>query len=56
MIISLIGLFDWSPIWDTFKTGTAFTNQQLIWIGIGIIGSGVTVELVRRRRGSTDPV
>jgi hypothetical protein len=55
-IISLVGIFDWSPIWDTFKTGTAFTKQQLILIGIGVVGSGLTVELARRRPGSSDPV
>jgi hypothetical protein len=56
MVTSLVGTFDWSPIWDTLKTGTAFNKQQLIWMGIGIVGAGLTVELARRRPGSTDPV
>lgn len=56
MLTSLVGTFDWSPIWNTLKTGTDFNKQQLIWMGVGIIGAGLTVELARRRPGSTDPV
>lgn len=44
-----VGAFDWSPLWSVFTTGTNFNKQQLIMIGIGVIGMGITTELARRR-------
>ena len=49
IITTFVGSLDLSPIWDTLKTGTAFTKPQLIYMGLGIIGAGLTVELARRR-------
>lgn len=40
---------DWSPLWSFLGTGTGFTKQQLITIGIAVIGTGLTTELVRRK-------
>ncbi len=49
MITTLVGAMDWSPLWSMFTTGTSFTKQQLIMIGVGVIGLGITTELARRR-------
>lgn len=47
MITSIVGAMDWSPLWNLFTTGTDFTQKQLIFMGIGIIGGAITAELVR---------
>lgn len=48
-LTAAIGAMDWSPIWNTLKTGTYFTQQQLIAMGIGIVGAGIFGEIIRRR-------
>lgn len=49
VVTTAVGTADWSPIWTLFQTGTSFTRQQIIMIGIGVIGAGLTLELARRR-------
>ncbi len=49
IVTSTVGVMDWSPLWSIFTTGTFLTKQQMIAIGIGVIGMGVTTELARRR-------
>lgn len=51
-ITTAVGGFDFSPMWDLFKTGTDFTRHQIIWIGVAILGSGITMELARRRNAT----
>lgn len=49
VITTFVGGLDFSPLWTVLSTGTDFTRQQLIWIGIAIIGTGVSFEMARRR-------
>jgi hypothetical protein len=49
VITSAVGYFDFAPLWTMFQTGTQFTKPQLIGIGIGIAGAGLTGYLARVR-------
>ena len=51
-ITTFVGSMDFSPFWDTFKTGTWLTSREVITIGIGILGSGIAFEIARRRNMS----
>lgn len=48
-ITTFIGYMDFAPLWTMFQTGTAFTKQQLVGIGIGIVGAGATMYIARVR-------
>lgn len=48
-ITTLSGSLDLSPLWSLFSTGTDFTWKQLTFMGLGILGAGITVEMARRR-------
>ena len=48
-ITTFVGGLDFSPLWAVFTTGTDLNQKQLISIGIGIIGIGISVEIARRR-------
>lgn len=48
--VTFVGGMDWSPLWSFLGTGTAFTKQQLVSIGISIVGAAVTGEIVRRSK------
>lgn len=49
VVTTTVGAMDWSPILNLLSTGTDFSKKQLIWMGIGIIMSGITLEIARRR-------
>src|ERR1700730_4460773 len=48
-ITSVIVEFEFSPLWSVLSTGTDFTGKQIFWIGVSIVGAGITIELARRR-------
>ena len=48
-VTTTVGAFDWSPLWAVFTTGTSFNRNQLIMIGVGVVGLGITTEIARRR-------
>lgn len=48
-VTAVNGQLDLAPLWSLFGTGTEFTWKQVFWIGLSILGAGVTVELARRR-------
>lgn len=47
--VTTVAGFDWAPLWNLIGTGTGFTKQQLIGIGVSVIGSGILFEIARRR-------
>ena len=49
---TFVGGMDFSPLWSLFQTGTDFTQKQLIFMGIAIVGTGVSLEIARRRNAS----
>lgn len=49
LITSLVGAMDFSPLWSLFSTGTDFTPKQLLFVGVSIVGMGVSFEMARRR-------
>lgn len=55
-VIAAVGSMDFSPLWSLFQTGTDFTQKQLIFIGVAIVGAGITFELARRRSSSLEPL
>lgn len=48
-VTTTIGSLDLSPFWTLFTTGTEFSAKQLFWMGLGVVGAGVSFELARRR-------
>lgn len=48
-VTGVVAAMDWSPIWSTLQTGTWFTKEQLLPIGIALIGQGIMFEVARRR-------
>lgn len=51
-VTTFVGGMDFSPLWTLFSSGTDFTHKQVFWIGISILGAGVTMELARRRNAT----
>lgn len=47
MITTVVGSMDFAPLWSLFSTGTDFTPKQVLFIGISIVGTAVTMELAR---------
>lgn len=45
--VAIVGFMDWSPLWSLFQTGTSFTKQQLLFLGVSIVGSAVTGYMAR---------
>lgn len=50
---TFVGGLDFSPLWSLFQTGTDFTQKQLVYLGIAIIGTGISFEMARRRSIAT---
>lgn len=48
-VTTFIGYMDFSPIWRFFSTGTSFTRQQLIGIGVSVVGSAAALYIARVR-------
>lgn len=53
-VTTFVGGMDFSPLWSMFSTGTDFTKQQVLWIGVSIVGAALTVEMARRRNMSDE--
>jgi hypothetical protein len=51
-VVTTVASFDWSPLWSLVGTGTNFTREQLIGIGISVVGSGILLEIARRRNAT----
>lgn len=51
-VTTFVGGMDFSPLWSLFSAGTDFTKQQILWIGVSILGAALTVEMARRRNMS----
>lgn len=49
IVTTFVGSLDLAPFWTLFQTGTAFTNRQLIWMGVGVLGAGVATYIARVR-------
>lgn len=47
-----IGYLDLSPFWTLFTTGTDFSSKQLLFMGLGVLGTGVSFEIARRRNAN----
>lgn len=50
MITAFVGAMDFSPLWSMLSTGTDFNWKQLLGIGVGIAGAGITIELAKRSK------
>lgn len=49
IVTGLIGSLDLSPFWSLFQTGTSFTSKQLTWMGVGVLGAGISMYIARVR-------
>lgn len=58
LVITAVSAIDWSPLWSTVGTGTAFNWKQGVTIGAMLTFKGLLSEWARRRNDpalSTNP-
>lgn len=56
LLIASLGAMDWTPLVGFVQSTTGFDYKQLAWMGVFMFTQSVIYELVRRRKGSQDPV
>lgn len=49
LVTGIIGSLDLSPLWTMFQAGTEFTSKQLTWMGVGVLGTGISMYIARVR-------
>lgn len=54
LLAALAGM-DWSPLVG-LGSSTGFTINQFVTLGVILLANGIITEMIRRRKGSTDPV
>ena len=49
LFTAVIGIVDWSPVFNLLGVDTGFSYKQVTWLGLGLFFKGIVDELARRR-------
>lgn len=52
LLMSVVGLVDWSPVFNLLGVDTGFSWKQTFWLGFGLFFKGIIDELARRRNAN----
>lgn len=52
LVTAVVGMVDWSPVFNLLGADTGFSWKQTTWLGIGLFFKGIVDELARRRNAN----